>query len=142
MRIFNFFFSAIIFPILSGGVSGCAPITSLPTSPKIESAPPIFSLLDLGRRISNGGVDIFDPWVPTLTIPDLPEKPDGIQFNVPKHESMIIRDPRVTVYSLMGLGEVFSIGPKIDEPPEILMNAPSLTGADRGAMIEEEVLPP
>lgn len=142
MRISYFFFAAIVFPILGGGLSGCAPITSLASSPKIESAPPMFSLLDLGRRLSDGGVDIFDPWVPTLTIPDLPEKPHGIQFNIPKHESMIIRDPRVTVYSLLGFGEIFSSEPEIDEPPEMLMDTPSLTGVDRGGMIEEEVLPP
>lgn len=142
MRISGFLFMVVLSPVLGGVLSGCAPGLPLVEGQKIEAVPPMFSLLDLGRRLSDGAVDILDPWVPTLTIPALPEKPHGIEFNIPKHESMIIRDPRVTVYSLLGFGEIISDEVKIDEPPELLMDAPSLTGVDRGGMIEEEVLPP
>lgn len=150
MRISGFLFLVVLSPVLGGALSGCTQSRPLidaqepgpePVSVSL-SVPPVFSLLDLGRRLSEGGVDILDPWVPTLTIPAGPEKLQGIQFDIPKHESMIIRDSSVTVYSLEGFGKAVSGDPAEDrrdlsDPP--LMDPHFF---QKSAPIEQEVLPP
>jgi hypothetical protein len=80
----------------------CAPYvgTSPPTDKRedMRALPNNFLLLDLGRTISKGTVDIFDPWLTAFSLPkmDTPENP----LTFPEHPTMLIRDDRVIVYTL------------------------------------------
>lgn len=106
--------------------------------------PPQFSLLELGRRLSGGGVDIFDPWAPTFQIPALSKKLPGIAFKIPRHDSMIWRDPGVEVYSLAGFAWPLDEGDvRAIEEAQIGLTPPtSLTGSEPDGVIEKEPLLP
>lgn len=64
-----------------------------------KSLPAKFSMLELGRALSKGAVDIYDPWLPTLTVP-APDfsVADPLSF-FPVHPFMLIRDRSVRIYS-------------------------------------------
>lgn len=80
----------------------CAPYEgpgpSMDKREDMTALPNNFSLFDLGRTISKGTVDIFDPWLSALSLPknELIENP----LTFPEHPTMLIRDDRVTVYTL------------------------------------------
>ena len=67
----------------------------------VKALPKEFSLLDLGHAISDGAVDIYDPWLDVFML-----DPDDRSFIThidyfPSHPSMIVRDTDdVHVYSL------------------------------------------
>lgn len=65
-----------------------------------NNSPKNFSMLELGRALSKGAVDIYDPWLPTLTIP-APDfsVPDPLA-TFPVHRYMYIRNKSVRVYTL------------------------------------------
>jgi hypothetical protein len=68
----------------------------------MSALPNNFSLLDLGRTLSKGCVDIFDPWL-TIFSPPLDETSilsESARLTFPEHPTMLIRDDRVVVYSL------------------------------------------
>lgn len=83
----------------------CAPYTE--SAGKIDkrndmtSLPNNYSLLDLGRTLSQGSVDIFDPWLTVFSLPTdiAPEKDVGL-LTFPEHPTMLVRDNRVSVYTL------------------------------------------
>ena len=86
-------------------LASCAPavvVNDVATQRKdAKVLPKEFSLLDLGWAISDGAVDIYDPWLDVFML-----DPDDRSFikNIdyfPSHPSMIVRDTDdVHVYSL------------------------------------------
>lgn len=95
--------SFIIVAVLS--VSSCAPYTGssdlADRRSDMTALPNNFSLLDLGRTLSKGSVDIFDPWLNIFELPmsKPPEKMDAV-LTFPEHPYMIVRDNSVSVYTL------------------------------------------
>jgi hypothetical protein len=106
----------------------CAPYngTSSPTDMRedMRALPNNFSLLDLGRTISNGTVDIFDPWLTAFALPKNDITPNPLTF--PEHPTMLIRDDRVTVFTLrdsdsLPYNDFFDIlnGETLELPPAV-----------------------
>lgn len=129
----------------TGLISACVPGGQVGgEETDLSPLPPKFSLLELGRRLSGGGVDIFDPWVPTLQITPLPKRPPGIVFRIPKHDSMIWRDPGVEVYSLAGFSRPpeQGDGQAVGDAGISFTPPTSLTGAEADGVIEREPLLP
>lgn len=63
------------------------------------SQPADQDVLALGRSLSDGSVDIYDPGVPKFSVTEqqaITPRPD----TVPENSGIIVRDPGVTVYSL------------------------------------------
>jgi hypothetical protein len=59
-----------------------------------------FSMLELGRALSKGSVDIYDPWLPTLTIPVPDFSVSDPLATFPVHPRLYVRNKNVRVYSL------------------------------------------
>ncbi len=66
----------------------------------MSALPNNFSLMDLGRAISLGSVDIFDPWLTSLEMPLMASDAISTPSTFPEHPYMLIRDDSVTAYSL------------------------------------------
>jgi hypothetical protein len=95
--------SFIVIAILS--FSSCAPYTGssdvTDRRSDMTALPNNFSLLDLGRTLSKGCVDIFDPWLNNFQLPmSQPPENMGALLTFPEHPYMIVRDSSVSVYTL------------------------------------------
>ncbi len=65
-----------------------------------KALPKEFSLLDLGRAISDGTVDIYDPWLDVFLVNDIEPYPPVGADAFPVNPYMLVRDEDVRVYSL------------------------------------------
>ncbi len=63
--------------------------------------PDEFSFLALGRALSGGSVDLYDPYAKTFAnMPVPPRKPDFILGDFPKHTNYQPFDPDVAMFAL------------------------------------------
>ena len=65
----------------------------------ISMTAPEQTMLSLGRGMSGGSVDIYEPGVATLDVPTI-ETFTPRPSPVPENNGIVVRDPSVTVYSL------------------------------------------
>lgn len=65
-----------------------------------DALPHNYSMLEIGRALSKGSVDIYDPWLPSLTVPTPDFAVADPLATFPVHPFMLVRDQRVRVYSL------------------------------------------
>lgn len=65
----------------------------------ISMTSPEQTMLSLGRGMSGGSVDIYEPGVSTLDVPTI-ETFTPRPSPVPENNGIVVRDPSVTVYSL------------------------------------------
>ena len=72
---------------------------SSPAAPQIAMTAPDQSLLSLGRGMSDGSVDIYQPGVSALDVPTI-ETFTPRPSPVPENNGIVVRDSSVTVYSL------------------------------------------
>lgn len=106
--------TALSFIIISSiSVSSCAPVQPVVGYTEVDHMivhdegnregdifPDGYSLFAIGRAISDNSVDIFDPWLTTLNLPqDAPEYADPLR-NYPQNGYILIADRGVTVFSL------------------------------------------
>jgi hypothetical protein len=96
-------FSIITFAIIS--VSSCAPYMGsgdkTDRRSDMTALPNNYSLFDLARTISNGSVDVFDPWLSSFALPmDMTSQDTVGLLTFPEHPYMLIRDDSVSVYTL------------------------------------------
>lgn len=70
------------------------------TRENTDALPLDFSMLDIGRALSDGTVDIYDPWLTVflVTPPERTILDPSVSF--PVHPFMLVRDEEVRVYSL------------------------------------------
>jgi hypothetical protein len=68
-----------------------------------HNLPENFSLLLLGRTISNGSVDIYDPWLTSFDILPPPTLPEHLLADYPLHRTTIVRDSSVSLYDMPSL---------------------------------------
>ncbi len=117
--------------VLVLGLSACSPgrpieLTSSPPPVREDKYPDDFSLLDLGRALSKGAVDIFDPYLDTASVP-LPERKPLLRplpFPLNPHYKPLDKD--VSFYALTSPEE--ELGGKLDVvepeplPPPVPLN--------------------
>lgn len=78
-----------------------APVEDMTTQRNDTKAlPKEFSLLDLGHVISDGTVDIYDPWLDVFLVNDIEPYPPVGADAFPVNPYMLVRDEDVRVYSL------------------------------------------
>ncbi len=92
-----------------------------------------FSMLHIGRELSRGSVDIYDPWLTVFNVTP-PERAVADPLTTfPVHSFMLVRDENVRVYSLS------SEGIDDDSSFEAILNEAS---GDPVPLIESEPLSP
>ena len=107
MKILNLYCAALL---MIFSVSACTtentPIVFEQEQPIIvsredaESLPVDFSILEIGRELSDGSVDIYDPWLMAFVVPDIDRSVVDPFAIFPSHPFMVVKDPDVRVYSL------------------------------------------
>jgi hypothetical protein len=72
--------------------------------------PDNFSFLAMGRALSGGAVDLYDPYAKNFTnMPRPPRKPDFILGDFPKHTNYQPFDPDVAMFALTHPGDDLEI---------------------------------
>lgn len=106
MRVSSFCLFLTIPVLLAGCQSNTVKVAKLPPSgnaaPEQQlslTSPEEQSILSLGRGMSDGSVDIYEPGVAKLDVPTI-ETFNPRPSPVPESNNVIVRDPSVTVFSL------------------------------------------
>jgi hypothetical protein len=95
---------------IAGALAACTPGTPVASSfsDVMGPSPYQMSLFEMGRGISDGRIDIYEPGTPSLDLPPLAEetaKPEERFLDFfPRNRTLLVRDPSVTVYSLILVG--------------------------------------
>lgn len=79
--------------------AGTTPESVVQPAGTISMTAPEQTMLSLGRGMSGGSVDIYEPGVATLDVPTI-ETFTPRPSPVPENNGIVVRDPSVTVYSL------------------------------------------
>lgn len=116
-------------------VSACTPaqpiqLSSSPPPLREDKFPDGFSLLDLGRALSKGAVDIFDPYMTTNDVPLPVRKPLQRPLPFPLNPHYKPSDDDVSFYALTPPEE--ELGGKLDviEPEPLPPPVPLNDGLD------------
>jgi hypothetical protein len=91
--------------IALGALTSCAPGTPVTSLSGVMGPEPYqMSLFELGRGVSDGRVDIYEPGVPTVDLPSYAQETEKPEIKprdpFPKTRTILVRDPSVVVYSL------------------------------------------
>ena len=107
MRVPSFLLISLMPVLLAGCQSNTVKVAKLPADQSAPAQQQTVSLtspdgqdiLSLGRGMSNGSVDIYEPGAARLDVPAV-EAFSPRPSPVPESNNVIVRDPSVTIYSL------------------------------------------
>lgn len=120
----NLFFIIAIFAVLA--VTGCD--THKKAAPQTNRAPVKRDFATLGRDLSQGSVDLYDPGASVLTMPSESLARSATPVSpIAKSQSVLVNDPSVTIYSLdtMDISEPAPAPLPPLQPPNVQKSYPS-----------------
>lgn len=100
----------ILLALVAMALPSCSPIQTMTTDSRvvvnrdgIPALPQHYSMLDMGRAISGGDVDVYDPWLTVFMVTPPGHLQDPLDM-FPPHGGLYVSDKHVKVYSLSSDG--------------------------------------